>query len=178
MLAPLGHERMGVPPDQAAEATEVWRRASRRIEEAGYAVHGDLADLEPATSDARLPSEVTEAELTGAGIACISSLVVTMRDQAGGETGAAPTPSAGRSRGRRQRVRDLAARATGPYTNVRARQLARRVDELEREVQQARRLHLRVATLHDVVTELLLDPDVRDGAVTAEALARYREESL
>ena len=55
---------------------------------------------------------------------------------------------------------------------------ARRVDELEREVQQARRLHLRVATLQDVVTELLLDPDVRDTGVTSDALSRYRRDGL
>jgi hypothetical protein len=75
-------------------------------------------------------------------------------------------------------VRNLAARATGPYTNARVRRLTRRVDELEREVQQARRLHLRVATLQDVVTELLLDPDVRDTGVTSDALSRYRQDSL
>jgi hypothetical protein len=80
--------------------------------------------------------------------------------------------------GRRGQLRNLAARAAGPYSNARVRQLSRRVDELEREVQQARRLHLRVATLQDVVRELLLDPELQDDGVTWEALRRYRRESL
>ena len=75
-------------------------------------------------------------------------------------------------------VRNLAVRAVGPYNNARVRQLSRRVDELEREVQQARRLHLRVATLQDLVTELLLDPESQDEGVTARALRKYRQESL
>jgi hypothetical protein len=65
-----------------------------------------------------------------------------------------------------------------PYDSTRARRLTRRVEELEREVQQARRLHLRVATLQDVVSQLLLDPRVRDQGVTGRALRRYRRESL
>jgi hypothetical protein len=52
------------------------------------------------------------------------------------------------------------------------------VGELEREVQEARKLHLRVASLQDVVTELLLEPGVRDEGVTVEALRSYRKESL
>jgi len=178
VLAPLGSERIGVPEAQAAEAAEVWRRATERIRSGGYVVHGDLADLEPAPSDDRLPSQVTEAELTEAAVACISSLVVTMRDRSSGATPTlAPAPSPAPS-GRRERVRNLAVRAAGPYNNVRVRQLSRRVDELEREVQQARRLHLRVATLQDLVTELLLDPESQDEGVTGRALRRYRQESL
>jgi hypothetical protein len=179
VLAPLGRERIGVPPTRADEATEVWERARTRITEAGYLVHGDLADLRPAISDARLPGEVTDGELTDAATSCISSLVLTMRDRAAGvaSPAAAAVPSP-RSLGRRDRVRNLAARAAGPYNNARVRQLTRRVEELEREVQQSRRLHLRVATLQDVVTELLLDPELRDDGVTWEALNHYRRESL
>lgn len=178
VLAPLGSERIGVPEAQAAEAAEVWRRATDRIGSAGYVVHGDLADLEPAPSDDRLPSQVTDAELTEAAVACISSLVVTMRDRSTGPTPSlAPAPSPVPP-GRRERMRNLAVRAAGPYNNVRVRQLSRRVDELEREVQQARRLHLRVATLQDLVTELLLDPEHQDEGVTGRALRRYRQESL
>ncbi|HEY3528486.1 MAG TPA: DUF6752 domain-containing protein [Nocardioides sp.] len=180
VLAPLGSEPIGVPEAQAAEATEVWRRATERIEAAGYVVHGDLADLEPVASDARLPGQVTEAELTEAAVACISSLVLTVRDRSAGPattSGPASTPAPGPV-GRRARVRDLAVRATGPYNNLRVRRLSRRADELEREVQKARRLHLRVATLQDLVTELLLDPESRDDGVTTQALGRYRRESL
>ena len=184
VLAPLGSERIGVPEARAAEATEVWRRATERIRSAGYVVHGDLADLEPAPSDGRLPSQLTESELTESAVACISSLVVTLRDRtAGRDRGAgsdsgSPSLAPGSSPGPRERVRNLAVRAAGPYNNARVRQLSRRVDELEREVQQARRLHLRVATLQDLVTELLLDPESQDEGVTARALRKYRQESL
>ena len=178
VLAPLGSERIGIPPARAEEATEVYQRATARITEAGYAVHGDLVDLRPVVSEARLPGEVTDAELTDAAASCISSLVVTMRDRAAGvATPAAAVPSP-LVRGRRDQVRNLAARAAGPYNNARVRQLTRRVEELEREVQQARRLHLRVATLQDVVRELLLDPELQDDGVTWEALSHYRRESL
>jgi hypothetical protein len=178
VLAPLGSERIGVPPVRAAEAAEVWKQATERIGAAGYAVHGDLADLEPAPSGDRLPSEVTDAELADAATACISVLVVTMRDRVSGSAPASGAATPSTPAGRRAQVRNLAARAAGPYTNARVRQLSRRVDELEREVQQARRLHLRVATLQDVVRELLLDPELQDDGVTREALRRYRRESL
>jgi hypothetical protein len=179
VLAPLGSERIGVPPARVAEATDVWKGASERIGVAGYAVHGDLADLEPASTDDRLPSQVTDSELADAATACISVLVVTMRDRASGSARPATSPAtAAVPAGRRAQVRNLAARAAGPYNNARVRQLSRRVDELEREVQQARRLHLRVATLQDVVRELLLDPELQDDGVTWEALRRYRRESL
>jgi hypothetical protein len=178
VLAPLGSERIGVPRTRIDEATEVSERAVASIVEAGYAVHGDLGDLRPAPSDARLPGDVSDSELAEAAAACISSLVLTLRDRAVA-TGA-PQALAARVRpaGRRDRVRNLAARAAAPSRNARVRRLARRVDELEREVQQARRLHLRVATLQDVVRELLLDPGLRDEGVTWEALSRYRRESL
>ena len=182
VLAPLGSERIGVPQAQRAEAAEVWQRATARIEKAGYDVHGDLADLEPAPSDARLPGQVTDTELTEAAVACISSLVLTMRERAGGaQPGARRAPGApsGDARpGRRDRIRNLAVRATGPYTNSRIRALTRRIEDLERQVQEARRLHLRVASLQDVVTELLLEPQAQDAGVTEAALRRYREESL
>ena len=123
---------------------------------------------------------MTEAELTDAAAACISSLVVTMRDRAhegpGARYASASTPVV--PPGARARVRNFAARTLAPYDNVRVRQLAKRVEELEREVQQARRLHLRVATLDDVVRELLLDPELQDSGVTWEALRDYRRESL
>lgn len=181
VLAPLGHERIGVPETTAAEAREVYERALDRIGRAGYAVHGDLADLEPAASGDRLPSQVTDAELADAGAACISALVATMRDREESGRGRPYTASPAAPAlppGRRERVRNLAARALGPYDSARVRQLSRRVDELEREVQQARRLHLRVATLHDVVNELLLDPELQDSGVTWDALRDYRRESL
>ncbi|MGN6779904.1 MAG: DUF6752 domain-containing protein [Marmoricola sp.] len=182
VLAPLGSEPIGVPEAQSTEAREVWRRAVERIEAGGYAVHGDLGDLEPAPSEGRLPGDVTDAELVEAAVSCIATLVVTLRDRTSGrgsaEAPSGPAASTEAPGGRREQLRNLAVRAASPYTNAHVRQLRQRVDELEREVQQARRLHLRVATLQDLVTELLLDPEVRDDGLTAQALRRYREDSL
>ena len=178
VLGTLGREPIGLPEAQAAEATRVWERAVERIRTGGYAVHGDLDDLRPAPSDARLPGQVTADELVDAAVACISALVVTMRDRQ--SRGAAPSVSepVAVPAGRRARLRNLAARATSPYNNGRVRRLGERVRELEREVQEARQLHLRVAALQDVVTELLLEPGVRHEGVTVEALRSYRKESL
>jgi hypothetical protein len=177
VLGALGREPIGLPESQAAEATRVWERAVERIGAGGYAVHGALDDLRPAPSEARLPGQVSADELVDAAVACISALVVTMRDrQAAGPT--APAGVRAAPAGRRERFRNLAARATGPYNNRRVRRLGERVGELEREVQEARKLHLRVASLQDVVTELLLEPGVRDEGVTVEALRSYRKESL
>ncbi len=52
------------------------------------------------------------------------------------------------------------------------------MEELEREVQASRRLHLRVAALQDVVTELLLDPEQQDVGITEKALRDYRRGAL
>ena len=52
--------------------------------------------------------------------------------------------------------------------------LARRVAELEEEVQECRQLNLRLAELTDVVMELLVPMAERDEAALAEAIARYR----
>jgi hypothetical protein len=178
VLGPLGREPIGVPEAQAAEATGVWERAVARIGAGGYAVHGDLDDLRPAGSDARLPGQVSADELVAAAVDCISALVVTMRDRESSRPAASAGAPDAAPAGRRERVRNLALRATGPYNNRQVRRLNERVAELEREVQDARRLHLRVAALQDVVTELLLEPGVRDEGVTVEALRHYRKESL
>lgn len=52
--------------------------------------------------------------------------------------------------------------------------LARRVAELEVEVQECRQLNLRLAEICDVVMELLLPAAERDEAAVAEILERYR----
>jgi hypothetical protein len=53
--------------------------------------------------------------------------------------------------------------------------LARRVEELEAEVQECRQLNLRLAELTDVVAELLLPAADRDEARIAEVLQSYRD---
>ncbi len=178
VLGPLGREPIGVTETQVGEADAVWEQAVARIRTGGYVVHGDLDDLRPAGTDARLPGQVTDAELVDTATACIAALVVTMRDDEAGTPVAADPSHAAGATAPHSRALSLAARATSPYTNRRVRQLTRRVEELEREVQRSRRLHLRVAALQDVVTELLLEPEHRRDAVTEKALRSYRKESL
>ena len=52
-------------------------------------------------------------------------------------------------------------------------QLARRVTDLETEVQESRRLNRRVAELTDVVQELLIPVEQRDEQKLRQALERY-----
>jgi hypothetical protein len=170
VLGPLGHEPIGTTPAQVDAAQATWERSVERIRAAGYVVHGDLDDLRPAEPVGRLPGQVGDAELVEAATQCISALVVELRERTARRGGGRLAP--------RARLRHLAERATAPYANRRIRQLAQRVEELEREVQSSRRLHLRVAALQDVVTELLLDPAHQDPAVTDKALRAYRREAL
>ncbi|GGO84784.1 hypothetical protein GCM10011584_03190 [Nocardioides phosphati] len=55
------------------------------------------------------------------------------------------------------------------------RTLRNRVKVLEQEVQECRRVNLRVAELCDVMMELLLPVQDRDEKAVAEILDRYRE---
>ena len=68
------------------------------------------------------------------------------------------------------------SRAGGPNQRTEARldRLSARIDELEAEVQECRRLNRRLAELTDVVEELLLPLEQRDGAAVQEHLDRYR----
>lgn len=52
--------------------------------------------------------------------------------------------------------------------------LAGRVEQLEREVQEGRQLNVRLASVIDLVDELLLVLADNDDPRTAEALERYR----
>ena len=54
--------------------------------------------------------------------------------------------------------------------------LARRVADLEEEVQECRQLNLRLAELCDVTMELLLPAAARDEDRIAAIIARYRED--
>ena len=75
----------------------------------------------------------------------------------------------------RQLARRL-ARATGVDSEL--RRLLDRVDELEREVQETRRLHQRLAELTDVVTEILVPAADRDDDKIRAVLAEYNQTSF
>jgi TolA-binding protein len=68
------------------------------------------------------------------------------------------------------------ARITGVDTEI--RELRDRVAELEREVQESRRLNQRLAELTDVVSEVLVPAADRDDKKLAELLTTYNRESF
>lgn len=77
--------------------------------------------------------------------------------------------------GRRALVRRL-ARATGVDDELRG--LRERVDRLERELQESRRLHQRLAELTDVVTEVLVPAADREDDKIRAVLAKYNRTSF
>lgn len=58
----------------------------------------------------------------------------------------------------------------------RMRTLERRIEELQDDVEELRRHHVRLAELADVVEELLIPLASRDQGRIDEALARYSQE--
>ncbi|HJQ06855.1 MAG TPA: DUF6752 domain-containing protein [Nocardioides sp.] len=164
-------EPIGLTDAQLTEATQRAESAITAIEKAGYAVHGDLADLRPTQRDARMPGEVSEADLLLAAQEAIVELLVLVRErtrEGRGRARATATPGA-RGLGRR-----IVERATAPYVGRRERDLRARIEALEAEVARERALHLRVASLQNVVAELLLPADLRDNELTEKALRTYR----
>ncbi|HEY7598030.1 MAG TPA: DUF6752 domain-containing protein [Actinophytocola sp.] len=68
------------------------------------------------------------------------------------------------------------ARLTGVDEEL--RDLRGRVERLEREVQEGRRLHQRLAELTDVVGEVLVPAADRDDGRIREILAKYNQTSF
>ena len=152
---------LGATDEQLEEATQVARRAIAAIGDRGYRVHGDLADLEATRPElARTPREVEEGEVADVAVATLGQLLLWARDERGPRR-PEPAPRGDRRPGRGSR-----------------RALRARIDVLEQSVEESRRLQLRVASLQDVVTELLLPAESRDDGVTNGALRSYRRRAL
>lgn len=62
---------------------------------------------------------------------------------------------------------------TDPRLRAQVRKLTQRVNELESEMQEARRLNKRIAELTDVVAEVLLPVDQRNDESIRKGLAGY-----
>jgi prefoldin subunit 5 len=77
-----------------------------------------------------------------------------------------------RSRGRRT-LQKLSAVKSGPASRREVAALRRRVAELEKEMQEARRLNRRLAELTDVVQELLVPVAQQDEDKVRRYLDRY-----
>ena len=158
VLAHLGREPIGLTDQQFQEASRRAEQARTRIEAAGYDVRGDLADLAATRPDARLPGEASDAELLDTALETIVRLLVLVRSNG---------PASG-TRARSETLEEgsrlasfgkgVVRRVTAQHVDRRHDALRARIAELELEVAAARSLHLRVAELTDVVTELLLPP--------------------
>lgn len=177
ILAPIGREPIGLTEAHAHEAADQAEAAIAAITAAGYRVHGDLDDLRPTSLDARLPGAVSDTEIAGSAALALADLLVWARES--GSTPAEP----GRRRARalaeaKGAVRASLARLSTPVRDRRVARLEKRIAVLEAEVEASRALHLRVATLTDVVAELLLPAAQQDEDLTMQALRSYRDRSL
>jgi hypothetical protein len=174
VLAPLDDEPIGITDAQLAEAEQRARDAVATIRRSGWSVHGDLDDLMATRSeDARLPGEVPAEELLDVAVRAIVGLLLELREartQAANDVSVEATgPSL-----RGSVVVDVAGRRSRPLIDA----LNGRLDDLERELQEGRRLQERVAALHDLVTELLLPTVQQDTELLTKALRDYRRDSL
>lgn len=183
ILAPIGREPIGMTEAHAAEAAAQAEEAIAAITAAGYLVHGDLEDLRPSPVEARLPAEVSDTEVSGSAALALADLLVWARD-AGADvrTPAGASDPHARTSGAaadvKGAVRGSLARLAAPVRDRRVARLEKRIAELEAQVQESRALHLRVATLSDVVAQLLLPAAQQDEELTMQALRAYRDRSL
>jgi hypothetical protein len=173
LLAARRGEQLGMTDAQFAEAADRAVASVAALQQAGYAVVGDLADLTATRAEGRLPGEVTDAELVDAAAEVIVELLLLLREAESRVAEAAPEPVA-----RRDVAGRVAQQLTRPYVKKRDDALVRRIAELEAKVQADRVLHQRVAALQDVISQLLVPRGRQDTAITFDALERYRQESL
>jgi hypothetical protein len=178
ILAPIGRESIGLTPAHAEEAATQADAAIAAITAAGYQVHGDLEDLRPSPVEARLPSEVDDTEVSGSATLALADLLVWARE-AGADVRTPATASAAPQGSRfKVAVRGSLTRLASPVRDRRVARLEKRIAELEAQVEASRALHLRVATLSDVVAQLLLPAAQQDEDLTMAALRAYRDRSL
>jgi hypothetical protein len=174
VLAPLDDEPMGITDAQLAEAEQRARDAVATIRRSGWSVHGDLDDITATRSEgARMPSEVSTEELLDVAARAIVGLLLELREartRTPDGIDVQPTPPALRG----SVVVDVSGRRSRPLIDA----LTDRLDVLEKQLQESRRLHERVAALHDLVTELLLPSEQQDTELLTKALRDYRRDSL
>lgn len=186
ILAPIGRESIGLPEQHRAEAEAEAEAAISALVAAGHPVHGDLADLRPVVKAGRLPGEVAEHELLESASLALADLVVWAAGsgrapQPGPQAAAAPAPAAlpdGVVAKAKYAAKVGLTRAAAGARSQKGRHLEKRIAELEKQVQEARALHLRVASLQDLVAQLLLPAAQQDREVTSAMLRDYRQRSM
>ena len=176
ILVELGREPIGLTDEQFDEATTRSLEAIQALASAGYLVHGDLADLEATRPTGRTPGEATDGELLDSAVETIIRLLLLVRERTREGSATVGVPDEG------PRVlaigKGVLRRATARRVDRRYEEVRERIAELEARVAESRRLHLRVAELGDVVTELLVPAHASDGRVTTKALNDFRQRSL
>ena len=82
VLVPQRGERFGPRPEDVAELRRLSIAMSQAIEQAGYPVTGDLAELVPAENPPALPhpDDVTDAEMLDAAVRAIEQMIRDVRD--------------------------------------------------------------------------------------------------
>lgn len=172
VLAGLDDEPIGITEGQLAEAEDRARSAVARIREAGWQVHGDLADVEATGRAGRLPEQVPADELLDVAVRTIARLLLELRE-------AQRAVGSGTADGPVERLKgSVVVDVGGRRTRAVIEELEERLGAAERELQDGRRLQERVAALTDLVNELLVPAAQRDGELTSRALRIYRDESL
>lgn len=177
VLVHLGREPIGVTDRQFADATARAEEAVATLREEGYSVHGDLADIEATRPEARTPGEATDAELLDVAVEAIFRLLLLVRERTHERDA---DDSVLQDEGSRVAAigKGVVRRVTAPRVDRRTDELRARIAVLEKQAARSRTLHVRVAELTDVVTELLVPPRSVDGRVVTKALNTYRNESL
>ena len=169
ILAGLDDEPMGLTDAQFAEAQQRCEQSRTRLAEAGHTWHGDPDDLTPTRREARTPGQVDEDRLLRISIDAIWELLLALRE----ERRANPAPEMP-VRG----PRSLLRAAEHGALLIENQRLHKRLDQLEEQLRQSRKLQHRIAAVTDIVTELLLPADDQDDARLADAVATYRRENL
>lgn len=181
VLAVLDDEAIGITDEQFAEARQRSGEAMVAIEEAGYDVVGDLDDLRATRREARTPSEVADGELLSVALDAVVRLLLLVRERSGSGP-AEPRPAGPAAQQRRPGLRALSRRlvqtATLDKVHSELADAEAKIKRMESDLRASRQLQLRVAELTDLVSELLLPPNMRDDEVLVEALRQFRKDSL
>jgi hypothetical protein len=172
VLAPLDDEPIGVTDEQYESARALSEESIARITAAGYDVVGELDDLRATRRAGRTPGELTSEELLDMAVKAVLGLLLRLRDAHAPPPAVEPTPGLG------ELGKAAVARMVTRPVRSSIDEANRRIDEIDSQIREGRRLHQRVAMLSDLVAELLLPLGDQQVEVTAEALRRYRKENL
>ncbi|KQT91593.1 hypothetical protein ASG49_11340 [Marmoricola sp. Leaf446] len=179
VLARLGREPIRATDVQLEQARSRHAGVVAAVEQAGYVVHGDLADLAPTAGAGRSPGDVTEGEVLDTALRTIAALLEELRVRDAAQRPSSPPT------GPRQPVRSPLRRAGAVAAGLASRplldrnaRLHARIDELEARLDDRRRLQQRLAALTDLVAELLLPTDAAGEAEIARLLETYRRTTV